>query len=182
FTPPAAAALGSSGKAVPRAAPCRVRAATVRCKQSATERLPHACNRHQGRARTAPPPPPGAGRAQPSIHEPGTVNHHGAGAPTRAPPGPHQAHKDEAPVFACVAPEGDARGAGVIVADGNLIIYRHVGGTMSSLADAAVVKDADWRTVPLWRFEMTSAVVKMIRAGVLAEAAGRAAMAAAARE
>ena len=70
----------------------------------------------------------------------------------------------------------------MIVADGNLIIYRHVGGTMSSLADAAVVKDADWRTVPLWRFEMTSAVVKMIRVGVLAEAAGRAAMAAAARE
>jgi predicted nucleic acid-binding protein len=78
-----------------------------------------------------------------------------------------------------MAAEGDARGAGVIVADASLIIYRHVAGPLTPLAGAARAKDPDWRTAPVWRFEMTSALVKMIRGGVLDEAGALAALAAA---
>jgi predicted nucleic acid-binding protein len=50
------------------------------------------------------------------------------------------------------------------------------------LADAARVKDPDWRTVVLWRCEFTSALVKMIRARVLDEPTALTALAAAAAD
>lgn len=67
----------------------------------------------------------------------------------------------------------------MIVADGNLIVYRHVAGPLTPLPNAARGKDSDWRTAALWRCEMTSAVVKMIRGAVLEESDALAAMAAA---
>jgi predicted nucleic acid-binding protein len=59
----------------------------------------------------------------------------------------------------------------VIVADANVLVYRYVRGPFSSLADAANVKDADWRVPLFWRCEFTSAVLKLVRAGALSEAA-----------
>ena len=70
----------------------------------------------------------------------------------------------------------------MIVADGNLIVYRHVSGPLSARADAAGRKDADWRTAALWRCEMTSALAKMVRGRVLDEAAALSAIAAAGAE
>jgi predicted nucleic acid-binding protein len=70
----------------------------------------------------------------------------------------------------------------VIVADANLIIYRYLRGPLSEMADAAVRRDDDWRTSPLWRIEFTSAAVKMIRGGVVDEAEATAALALASRE
>lgn len=57
----------------------------------------------------------------------------------------------------------------MIVADANLIIYLYVAGPLAAMGKAAWAKDPDWRTAPLWRCELTSAVLKMIRAGVLDE-------------
>jgi predicted nucleic acid-binding protein len=57
----------------------------------------------------------------------------------------------------------------VIIADANLILYRYLNGPLTPLAEVAVARDPDWRTTNLWRCEFTSALVKMIRANVLAE-------------
>lgn len=70
----------------------------------------------------------------------------------------------------------------MIIADANLILYRHLNGPFTAKADVAVKRDPDWRTSPLWRSEFTSAVVKMIRAGVLDESDALTAMATAAAE
>lgn len=70
----------------------------------------------------------------------------------------------------------------MIVADANLIIYRHVQGPLTKLADEAWANDDDWRSAVQWRCEMTSAVVKMIRGGVLEESAAIIAMADAGRD
>lgn len=70
----------------------------------------------------------------------------------------------------------------MIVADANLIIYRHVDGPLTKLADEAWANDPDWRSAVLWRCEMTSAVVKMIRGGVLDESDAVIAMADAGRD
>lgn len=70
----------------------------------------------------------------------------------------------------------------MIIADANLILYRYLNGPLTPLADAALARDPDWRTTALWRCEFTSAVVKMIRADVLDEAAATAAMNAAAAD
>ena len=67
----------------------------------------------------------------------------------------------------------------MIVADANLIIYRHVSGPQTPLAAAARRKDPDWRTAALWRFELTSALVTMVRARVLDESSALAALVAA---
>ena len=64
----------------------------------------------------------------------------------------------------------------MIVIDANLVLYRHLKGPLTTLAEAALTKDPDWRTSSLWRCEFTSALVKMIRAKVLGEADGLAAM------
>ena len=70
----------------------------------------------------------------------------------------------------------------MIVADANLIIYRHVDGPLTPLAAACRKRDPDWRTAPLWRVEFTSALVKMVRARVLDEPTALAALAAAEAE
>jgi predicted nucleic acid-binding protein len=67
----------------------------------------------------------------------------------------------------------------MIVADVNLIIYRHVSGPLTPLAAAARRKDPDWRTAGLWHCELTSALVKMVRAKVLDESRALAVLAAA---
>lgn len=64
----------------------------------------------------------------------------------------------------------------MIVADANVLVYRYVRGPFSPLADAANVKDADWRVPSFWRCEFTSAVLKLVRAGALSEATAREAM------
>jgi len=55
----------------------------------------------------------------------------------------------------------------MIVVDANLIVYRYVSGPLSSLARAALDRDADWRTASMWRCEFAGAVVNMIRAKIL---------------
>lgn len=67
----------------------------------------------------------------------------------------------------------------MIVADANLIIYRFVAGPFSAQADAAVRKDPNWRTVPLWRYEFTNALTTMVRNNVLSETDAMTAIAAA---
>ena len=67
----------------------------------------------------------------------------------------------------------------MIVADANLIIYRHVDGPLTSLAAACRSRDPDWRTTALWRYEFTSALVKMVRGRILDEGGASAALAAA---
>lgn len=70
----------------------------------------------------------------------------------------------------------------MIVADANLVIYRYLRGPLSPLADAVVRRDADWRTTSLWKYEFTSAAVKMIRGRVVGEVEALAAIAMAADE
>lgn len=70
----------------------------------------------------------------------------------------------------------------MIVADANLIVYRFLKGPFTALSDAAVGKDSDWRTAPLWRYEFTSAVATMIIAKVVDEPTAVAAIGAAGAE
>lgn len=58
----------------------------------------------------------------------------------------------------------------MIVVDANIIVYHMVKGPFSHRAEALAVKEPDWRSPILWRYEFTNALRNMLRAGMLGEA------------
>ena len=59
----------------------------------------------------------------------------------------------------------------MIVTDANVIIYWATDSPQASQVEQLLQYDSDWRTVPLWRYEFTNAMVMMIRAKVISESA-----------
>ena len=57
----------------------------------------------------------------------------------------------------------------MIVVDANVLIYWATEGPQTEAAESLYEKDPDWRTVPLWRYEFTNAMVLMVRKQVIAE-------------
>lgn len=53
----------------------------------------------------------------------------------------------------------------MVVADTTAIAHLHLPGERHSLAAAAYRRDPDWLTVPLWRYEFVSILLKLQRAG-----------------
>src|SRR5205823_2838052 len=55
----------------------------------------------------------------------------------------------------------------MIVVDANVIVYCVVESERTALAKKIAAKDAIWIVPPLWRFEVTSALVTLVRAKAL---------------
>lgn len=55
----------------------------------------------------------------------------------------------------------------MIVVDANIIAYLTIESELSREARMVAEIDPDWRVPPLWRYELTSAVTTMIRAGAM---------------
>jgi predicted nucleic acid-binding protein len=51
----------------------------------------------------------------------------------------------------------------VIVADTNLIAFLHLPGAKSAVADAVLLKDAEWCVPPLWRSEFRNILFAFVR-------------------
>ena len=58
----------------------------------------------------------------------------------------------------------------MIVVDVNIMVYRWLPGSRSTLADAAAQKDGEWNAPLLWRSEMRNVLAGYVRAGRLSEA------------
>ena len=59
----------------------------------------------------------------------------------------------------------------MLVADNTAIAHLHIAGTLHPLARAAYVRDPEWLTVPLWRYEFINVLTMSLRAGHLVRAA-----------
>lgn len=69
----------------------------------------------------------------------------------------------------------------MIVVDANVIVYLVIDGPLTAAAQHLAIRDPEWVTCPLWRYELCSAAVTMVRAGVLDEDKAKDAMRAAAQ-
>ncbi|MSQ64596.1 MAG: PIN domain-containing protein [Opitutus sp.] len=62
----------------------------------------------------------------------------------------------------------------MLVADNTAIAHLHLQNEHGALALAAYQRDPDWITVPLWRYEFSNVLWKLVRAGRLSPAAANA--------
>jgi len=69
----------------------------------------------------------------------------------------------------------------VIVVDANILVYAVVESTHSPLARRVAHKDPRWILPPLWRYEVTSSLLKLVRSRALTQEQALAALADAAR-
>ena len=53
----------------------------------------------------------------------------------------------------------------MLVADNTAIAHLHIAGALNPLARAVYVRDPDWFTVPLWRYEFVNVLTQVLRAG-----------------